>query len=148
MKIKTHELEGVALDWAVAVADGRTIEYDTVSYWVADERGHGVIGWQHRGGYSPSTKGGDGHPIIEREGIQLRPVRKPGHAYDGLWLAMPCSSDTSEAVRWFEFRFNDPNQRRFWRGETALIAAMRCFVHSKLGAEVDVPSALKREVRR
>lgn len=147
MKIKTHELTGRALDWAVAVADGRTISYDGIAYWVSDERGHGPIGPSISAagrlcGYSPSTQGGDGHPIIDREGIQLRAIRKPGHSFDGLWLAKPCSSDTGETVRWVEFPFKDPNRRRFWRGESSLIAAMRCFVASELGPEVDVPAEL------
>ena len=54
MKLKTSDLEGVALDWAVAQAriDGAFEHYATP-------------------GWSPSTVWAQGGPIIERERIEL-----------------------------------------------------------------------------
>lgn len=130
VKLKTAELTGAALDWAVAQIEGqgfyRTTDPDL-------DRPYN---------YAPSTDWSQGGPIIEREGILLRPIRCTGHSMDGTWLAMYDRTNTGTFVQWVEFLFKDTNRRRFWRGETALIAAMRCFVASKLGDEVDVPEEL------
>ena len=75
------------------------------------------IGFINEGGYIPPTDWPQGGPIIEREGITLR---------CGLygWDAELEEFDASS------------------HGPTALIAAMRCYVASKLGEEVDVPDEL------
>lgn len=67
-----------------------------------------------------STCWNKGGPIIERERFYLQP--------GPLWYAM--RSDVSQ-----------PMLTRH-SGPTALIAAMRCFVASRLGDEVDVPEEL------
>ena len=101
MKIKTSELKGAALDWAVA-----QIEFN--------------------GEYRPislpdySTDWSQGGPIIEREKIRLDPRK-------GQW----------EATIWNEANMQNPSY-----GPTPLIAAVRCFVASKLGDEVEVPPEL------
>lgn len=69
-----------------------------------------------------STNPAQGHPIIERERIS--------------------SIHTFFPEGW-ECR-NDVNA--FARGPTALIAAMRCYVVSKLGYEVEVPDELFKEI--
>jgi hypothetical protein len=67
--------------------------------------------------YSPSTDWAQGGPIIEREGIAL-------YLYGGSeWNA---HVGGRESV-----------------GPTPLIAAMRCYVASKLGDEVEIPEELK-----
>ena len=69
--------------------------------------------------HSYSTDWSLGGPIIERERILLEP-----------------QSDHWEATR-------DDGDYVFWKfGKTPLIAAMRCYVASKLGAEVEVPDEL------
>jgi hypothetical protein len=93
MKIKTNELTGAALDWAVAKAIG---EYKPVAV------------------PSYSTDWAPGGPIIDREGIEFRASGTQASIVDG----------------------------RTYYGPTHLIAAMRCYVASKLGDEVDVPEAL------
>lgn len=105
MKIKTSELTGAALDWAVAKSEGYT--------GTALESRTGE--W-----YTPSTDWAQGGPIIEREKITLQPVVRP----DG-WVARTQKCDS------------------VWEGQYPLIAAMRCYVASKLGDEVDVPEELK-----
>jgi hypothetical protein len=107
MKIKTSELIGSALDWAVAKCEG----YEDKDFCLDDKyfRDEDDV-W-----YSPSTDWSQGGPIIEREGIALLPpelAEMPG--YEG-------------------------------RGETLLIAAMRCYVTSKLGDEIEVPEDLNKE---
>lgn len=66
-----------------------------------------------------STDWSVGGPIIEREKITVQPVVNP----DG-WMAR---TQRHESV---------------WGGPTPLIAAMRCYVASKLGDEVEVPEEL------
>lgn len=119
MKIKTNELEGAALDWAVAKAEGyyATIKPSEVVY------AHPNGDWHHNGNWRPSIKWVQGGPIIEREGISNELQR------EDLW----------QANKWQ----GRPN--RFWYGcgDKPLIAAMRCYVASKLGDEVEVPDELK-----
>ena len=101
--MKTSELTGSALDWAVA------------SY--ADK--HVSIADIHWGNYSPSTDWSQGGPIIEREDIALNPADPAG------WSAYKMWGTRGEYV-----------------APTPLIAAMRCFVASRLGDEVDIPEEL------
>lgn len=70
--------------------------------------------------YKPSTNWLHGGPIIEREGIRLH------RSVTGRWWAGP-ESDPHRPVA----------------GPTPLIAAMRCYVASKLGDEVDIPEELQ-----
>jgi len=73
------------------------------------------------GFYSPSTDWAQGGPIIKREKIgTLREARN-------VWSA---------STKW-----DDP--AKVFYGKTKLIAAMRCYVASKLGDEVEIPEELK-----
>lgn len=104
---RVRELEGVELD-----------------YWVARAAGHSAIivfGVIHVSAqqvpFSPSSEWGHGGPIIERERISvMRYSRFPG---DLAWGAS--ASPDAEAMT----------------GDTILIAAMRCYVASKFGDEVE-----------
>lgn len=77
--------------------------------------------------FSPSTEWVQGGPIIDREGISL------------LYLYV-----TDDPFRWAATQ--KPNIRKVKPdsvyGPTLLVAAMRCYVASKLGDEVDVPEEL------
>jgi hypothetical protein len=99
MKIKTSELTGAALDWAVAECE---------NVYCFD------------GSYTPSTNWSQGGPIIEREWIDLHCVN------DSLWEA-ECPAPGGLAMQ---------------NGPTPLIAAMRCYVASKLGDEVEIPEEI------
>lgn len=125
MKIKTSELTGVALDWAVATCEGATdFWFDTVAtHWVklnGEERAL-RYGWA-RMSYLPSTDWAQGGPIIERERISV------------IWMQF------SDEQYWVAHIDNPECERQ---GPTALIAAMRCYVASKLGDEVEIPEELK-----
>lgn len=98
--MKTSELTGAALDWAVAKCEGALWdgEGEPASYQTAYPE---YSTWWNHGG-----------PIIEREGIAT------GKSWE-CWKA-----------------FTDANTGE---GPTPLIAAMRCYVASKLGDEIDVP---------
>lgn len=136
MKIKTSELTGAALDYAAAMAEGIAEKHITFDHNLT----HPLIlsGIQ---AYWPTFIWSQAGPIIEREGIATRRSK-------GVWYAM-LSDDLGDGERaqWTEYTWRNapsPNRNRQarFRGETQLVAAMRCFVASKLGNEVDVPDEL------
>jgi len=75
------------------------------------------VGFILEGGYSPPTDWSQGGPIIEREKIQ---IKENGY---GHWFAKI-------------------GKGSWMRGLTPLIAAMRCYVASKLGDEVELPEGI------
>jgi hypothetical protein len=107
--MKTDELTGAALDWAVAKCEGE--DYSAV-------RTTNGIGMEFEA-TNYSTNWAQGGPIIEREGISVREI------FTGFWAAA-----VEAGAREHE-------------GPTPLIAAMRCFVASKLGDNIDIPEELK-----
>jgi len=78
-------------------------------------------------------------PIIDREGILLRPLRRAGHALDGQCLAMYDGGNTGSVVQWIK---NKDWRHHYLSGPTSLVAAMRCFVVRKLGDTAEVPDEL------
>ena len=94
---------------------------------VAQCEGHDVddpIWWADFGNESCySTDWAQGGPIIEREKISVSPEYLPGSG----WVA-----DTRNI-----------SEKTHQYGPTALIAAMRCYVASKLGDKVDIPKELQ-----
>lgn len=127
MKIKTGELTGTALDWAVAKCEGRRVEFNYQYTKDAKFDGWWQLGpnhWQPLNGYC--TDWAKGGPIIEREGVSIRHCEKDAR---GAWYAVLGPN-----------RFLSPDHEG--SGTTPLIAAMRCYVASKLGDTVDVPEDL------
>ena len=128
MKIKTSELTGPALDWAVAKIEGALAPLGNVTLigkqlflMVGSDVGYDDVHVT----YEPSTDWAQGGPIIEREKLQLE--------YMDSFDAWACSSGIS---------VEDEQSWDQGYGPTPLIAAMRCYVASKLGDEVDVPEEL------
>lgn len=130
--VQTSTLTDRALDWAVATCENEPIMRDPMGfgsaspggYWVWDDHGAGNAKtryWQIGKKYSPSTNWAQGGPIIEREKLDIE------------WRGSEVCRATCE---WLD----EPFYESF--GPTALIAAMRCYVASKLGDEVDVPEEL------
>jgi hypothetical protein len=106
--MKTNELKGAALDWAVEKCErGYRAGYDYEVDWRNNRAKKYSINWAHGG------------PIIERELIE---TVRGGSYEENFWKA------TKNSVTAY--------------GPTPLIAAMRCYVASKLGDEVDVPEKL------
>ncbi len=121
-KHKTSELAGAQLDAAVAKAEGYIgirIAKDGVCY--VDDLRCVETHYPPGGGYEPSSNWGDGGPIIERERIAIG----PGHYQ--LWRAQ-----INEGGAIGGRILNESS------GPTPLIAAMRCYVASKFGDEVDL----------
>jgi len=131
MKIKTSELIGPALDWAAATCEGyvnlhrRELKgYEVPTTVLAMSRPDGGFEWVEFDNLDYNRDWGRCGPIIEREGIDLS---KGWHA-PGTWTAWP----------------NHMNQTpEPMHGPTPLIAAMRCYVASKMGDEIEVPEELK-----
>lgn len=124
MKIKTNELTGKPLDYAVAVAEGYTPFTDGIA-WIVD------VGGTYTQLFKYSSKWVAGGPIIERERICV------GWAYP-----RTVAEETQAVASYFEPIHSALETHRMF-GPTPLIAAMRCYVASKLGDEVEVPEELK-----
>jgi hypothetical protein len=114
MKLKTADLTRQALNWAVAEA--ANADAHTVSLY---RRGKTLtrMDTDAQEYWSPSTDWSQGGPIIEREKIATGP-------YGDQWYAQ--SSKIIDT----------------YYGPTPLIAAMRCYVASRLGDEVEVPEEM------
>ena len=133
--MKTNELTGHALNWAVAMAEGdkvyrprlgRPSDWDKEAYladgsddrWVVRVQNPKVahfVDWT----YNPSGDWMQGGPIIEREKLDVF-----------------CSGNVWDAST------GDRHPNVIKSGTTPLVAAMRCYVASKLGDEVEIPAEL------
>lgn len=131
--MKTLELIGPALDWAVAKCEGLPIRKDPMhldgDYWIWPDMWpptpeYARIGGK-KNGYSPSTNWAQGGPIIERERIAINPSARIGTLQ---WAAIPEDHKAGSLIN-------------CW-GSTPLTAAMRCYVVSKLGNEIEIPKEL------
>ena len=126
MLIKVSEASGVVLDWMVAKCEG-----------VNPYMRHGRLVWMPRGvlfgiirkdpqPVAYSTDPSQSFPIIDRE--QIATTTQHGCRGMELWMAsLVLPNDNGVIIQW---------------GPTMPIAAMRCFVASKMGEEVDVPEEL------
>ena len=116
MKIKSWELTGPALDWAVAKCEGHDAHYYS-----------GVVRTCMKRVFGPelhySTDWAQGGPIIERESI--------------------CVARPELGSQWIADKYYDTDRVHRAYGFTALTAAMRSYVRSKLGDEVEIPEELK-----
>jgi len=119
--MKTSELTGAALDWAVARCEGRGFVFGETDYTDGHTYQRGTA---QATGPHYSTNWAQGGPIIEREWIEL--VNGSNIAPD----------------RWGAIKYGADGDPFLQYGPTPLIAAMRCYVASKLGDEVDVPKEL------
>lgn len=130
MKIKTSELIGAALDWAVAVCDGYECQFeDEVSGpWLVPQEGF-LHDEKPLSRYSPSTNWAQGGPLLEEELMQVFNYAK-----------------SSPNEPWFvekkHFGRHHKAGRSYAEGPTILIAAMRCLCASRLGDEVEIPKDL------
>ena len=118
--MKTSALIGPALDWAVAKCEGYTDLRRNPHRFANDmlvmTAPHAEWGVEYLVDLDYSTDWSKGGPIIEREGLTL--------THQEPWWGAQTDDDV------------------FAWGDTPLIAAMRCYVASKLGETVEVPNEL------
>ena len=130
MKIKVSEAEGVVLDNLVALALGwKVYPSDSIergAYWHTDADKAPFGPRMLREKFSPSTKWNQGGPIIEREGITVGPHQ----------------GTLAKFVAWRNAGVGAHRNEFSNYGPSPLITAMRCFVASKLGDEVEIPEEL------
>jgi hypothetical protein len=123
--LNTSELTGAALDWAVAKCEGKSVE--TNDDWVIDIALDTILISDSR--FQPSSDWAKAGPIIHREGILMGPSPFPGEPYAA---CVGSEWDTGAFTQ---------------SGSTPLIAAMRCFVTSKLGPQIEVEEELAARTR-
>lgn len=117
IKMKTSNLIGPALDYAVSVAEARRGALPD-DFWLDEVKG---------GNFDPSGTWSEGGPIIERERIAV------------VWVEV--------SNKWMGYArgpFSSHKDKNYapTSGSTPLIAAMRCFVASSLGEDVAIPEEL------
>lgn len=136
IEVKTAELIGPALDWAVAKADGREIEPSGTDLYLRGQY-HGITHGEYlrtRRRWSPSADWAQGGPLVDKL------------MSSGKWELVPWfggvlfQNYTSECI---------PVDGQSWdvqsvlaTGKTVLIAACRAIVAAKLGDVVSVPAEL------
>jgi hypothetical protein len=119
IEVKTSDLAGPALDWAIAQIEGVEVAIAAPQYGT----GWRVYKPNFGGKYSPSTDWAVGGPLIDKYKLDL---------------GAPMEAD----------RFTTWSANTEWghphghKGETALIAACRAIVAAKLGNTVQVPAEL------
>lgn len=124
--MKVQNLTGAALDWAVALCQERRVYIGTNHTMTgpcindADLVDMGVDGTV---AYSPSTDQYQGGSIIDAERISTQ----VGHS--GVWVAASYYTYDEATVKMHS-------------GPTRLIAAMRAFVMSVIGEDIDIPEEL------
>ena len=128
MLIKTNELIGTALDWAVELAKGT--HWSGNGYFVFKNPDGTTRIFERKPEWRYSTDWSQAGPIIEREGIATAHFNY-GDGQTKEWRAEILDGGGYFAS--IEFTHTGP---------TPLIAAMRCFVASKLGDEVEIPDEL------
>lgn len=122
MKIKISEATNLQLNYLVANA--LNIQIVQVLKGIVYTPCYPKIGGAP---FQPTTDWALAGPIIEREEISIKhviPAMK-----DSIWQAHPSLSAKGASGKW-------------GIGPTPLIAAMRCYVASRLGNEVEVPDEL------
>ena len=116
--MKTSELTGAALDWAVAQCENFSVRYgfdDNCPEY--------------------STNWAQGGPIIERERLWV--------GYSAVKQSQSLRLIVMEDAVVQCHKTVYPPQPKSTTGPTILIAAMRCYVASKLGNDIELPEGLK-----
>ena len=125
--IKIGEATPIQLDWLVAKCEGHNFVHGAYEYSTIDERvwASGISPVERR----YSTDLSQGGPIIEREKVDIHAPR-PAWPY---WKAYKPEWNGGSG------KFEKDAQY----GPSLLIAAMRCFVCSRLGETVEIPEELR-----
>jgi hypothetical protein len=132
MKIEVSELKDAALDYCVAKLEieGKAQEI-TFGYYggggvCVHVRPTNPLLEGHKMLMEPSSNWAQGGRIIDREGLTIA----------------PSSTKNGVITEWKAGRDWPMSHHPFYLGPTPLIAAMRCFVASRMGNEVVLPEEL------
>lgn len=136
-KIRVSEASGPVLDWLVGVVNntpnlhlvakpGKLCVYGALPMPSGE-----LLDWP----FQPSTDWAQGGPIIEREGINTFKYNKLDESETDKWCG-------HKIVKRTDWRGDSLSVAVAMDGPTPLIAAMRCYVTSKLGEEIEVPDEL------
>jgi len=151
--MKTGDLTGPQLDWAVAKCEGVDTRNNACVWFLpfeaesddllqflcmADDEVHAkeqcedaypdctIDSVEHLVTFKPSSRWSQGGPIIEREHIST------WFEEECPWYSVPAGPAWGAGrENWYRYG-----------GPTPLIAAMRCYVASKLGPEIEIPQEL------
>ena len=124
--MKTSELQGAALDWAVAKCEFPDANTQDIEVWVQPLPCDDLEDFK----FQPSTDWAQGGPIIEREKVCVAWLSKQDL---GMEPEHYCVAHIDGIYCYY--------------GPTPLIAVMRCYVASKLGDEVEVPDEILEGVK-
>jgi hypothetical protein len=150
--MKTSELTGAALDWAVAKCEARTLETVLINHDYRVGERDPAVNPEFTGEFMVTDPlDTDGYAIVgdDYDALVIE-------AHDHLLATIEYSTDWAQGgpiidrefiglQRWnAEFEWAADIGGDFDQyGETPLIAAMRCYVASKLGDEVELPEELE-----
>lgn len=155
MLVKTSELTGVALDWAVAKAEGWE-DYDKEDNAFYSMNGDcSCCRFLSDSAFNPSNSWAQAGLIIERENISLVRaeddclIDRNGYTTNrriSVWAAVAGEVHSLETqYDCYGESYINPIYEvdgDAMLGHTPLIAAMRCYVANKLGDAVDIPEEL------
>lgn len=133
--VPTKFLSGAALDYAVALIEKPGVTgMDSGGYLR-------VVGG---GRWSPSTNATLGGKLAARAGIVSDRVADRDHILCGRTIAAvgaTCGVATAEPG-WADAIVSRGRDAQFWDGGTSEVAAMRCYVGTRIGPMVDIPQEL------
>lgn len=124
--MRTQDLTGAQLDWAVAKCEGVNEEAFHLYYEPTEPADYDSHGYPE---FHYSTVWAQGGPIIERERIDI------AYTAEGWYANMYWRGQDNTIGAGDSYRCGGD-------GPTPLIAAMRCFCASRLGDVVDIPEEL------
>ena len=159
--MKMSELTGAALDWAVAKCEARTLETVLTNHDYRVGERDPAVNPEFTGEFMVTDPlDTDGYAIVgdDYDALVIE-------AHDHLLATIEYSTDWAQAgaiierewiniekrineMHWtasvvYEDKEHDGFERTEAKGDTPLIAAMRCYVASKLGDEVEIPEELE-----
>lgn len=128
MRVYIREATGPVLNWLVARCEGYGPDVYMRNIDIRKDVNGKIVGitvpvYRDYTWFSPSSDWSQGGPIIDREDIEL--VSAQGHHESAKIMAV-----------W--------RNNVFGFGQTNLVAAMRCYVASKLGEEAEVPEEFQQ----
>lgn len=136
IEVKTADLIGPALDWAVSKICGVVMQFSPAAgYWIDANDPDGQF-------YSPSTEWAQAGPLIEKFKVMITPPNDLIHRNFG---AFDSRNGWYESGHWGSTIFGKERKYRrtaFSHPSSPLVVAMRAIVQFELGDAVQVPKEL------